>query len=47
VPDGEKAHTCISNGILLGLGGLILSGGSVTNLPLIIGDWLRWRCELG
>jgi len=37
VPDGEKAHTCISNGIALGLGGLILSGGSVTNLPLIIG----------
>jgi hypothetical protein len=37
VPDGQKAHTCISNGIALGLGGLILTGGSVTNLPLIIG----------
>ncbi|MDQ6864177.1 MAG: hypothetical protein M3044_10165 [Thermoproteota archaeon] len=33
--DGNKANTCIRNGIVLGLGGLLLTGGDIGSLPLI------------
>jgi hypothetical protein len=33
-PDGQTANTCIRNGIVLGLGALVLTGG--TSLPEII-----------
>jgi hypothetical protein len=36
VPDGQTANTCIRNGIVLGVGGLILSGGNIGSLPPII-----------
>src|SRR5437660_1376828 len=35
--DGQRAHDCIQNGILLGGGALVLFGGNAGTLPLIIG----------
>jgi hypothetical protein len=35
--DGQRAHDCIQNGILLGGSALTLTGGNVGSLPLIIG----------
>ncbi|MGA9172296.1 MAG: hypothetical protein WBZ20_19345 [Nitrososphaeraceae archaeon] len=35
--DGQRAHDCIQNGILLGGSALALSGGNLGSLPLIIG----------
>ena len=35
--DGQRAHDCIQNGILLGGSALTLTGGNLGSLPLIIG----------
>jgi hypothetical protein len=35
--DGQHAHDCIQNGILLGGGALVLFGGNAGTLPLIVG----------
>jgi hypothetical protein len=35
--DGQRAHDCIQNGILLGSTALVGSGGNLETLPFIIG----------
>lgn len=36
-PDGQRAHDCIQNGILIGVGGIIAAHGNLASLPYIIG----------
>lgn len=45
--DGQRAHDCIQNGILLGGGALVLFGGNAGTLPLIIGGLKTLSSQTG
>jgi hypothetical protein len=45
--DGQRAHDCIQNGILLGSGALVLVGGNAGTLPLIIGGLKALSSQTG
>ena len=45
--DGQRAHDCIQNGILLGGGALVLFGGNAGTLPLIIGGLKALSSQTG